>query len=191
LKSPFINRKESNMNPIRRLAVGAGLFVATLTLALAPMQAVHAAGLPNCAQSGAAPCFETVWAAGVPSKMTFANLNFPLTTRAPTDNFYVVAPQTGTPQGTVPFLHYHVVGDHPQQNLGDYSVHYRGFLVFCGAQGISTGACVPEDGSMPLAKTVNGQMLTSVGAIESAADSRILILVDTHAVLVATINAGK
>ena len=46
----------------------------------------------------------------------------------------------------------------------------------------------PPGTTIPFAKTVNGQMLTSVEAIESAANAGLLMLVDTGAVLVATIN---
>src|ERR671922_3041908 len=97
------------MNPFRKFAAVAGVIAATLTLVSASAPGVSAAGLPNCAETGVAPCFETVWAGGSQHYMTFANLNFPVTTSAPTGAFYVVAPQTGVPQGTVPFLHDHVV----------------------------------------------------------------------------------
>jgi hypothetical protein len=46
-------------------------------------------------------------------------------------------------------------------------------------------------GTLPLAKTVNGQMLTSVESIESAANSGLITLLDTGAVLVGTINPGQ
>ena len=99
-----------------RVRIGT-ITVAALTLVLAaafPVQAsappVQAAGLKNCIDTGGlAPCFEMVWANGVQLKMTFTNLN-PKPSNAPTDNFYVVAPQTGTPQGTGPFPHDHAVG---------------------------------------------------------------------------------
>jgi hypothetical protein len=123
--------------------------------------------------------------------MTFASLTFPLTTSAPTGAFFVVAPQTSVPQGTVPFLHDHIVADVPAQNGGSYTVHAHAYLVFCSAQGMSSGACVPAEGAMPLAKSVNGQMLTTVGAVESNADAGFLQLVDTNAVLIGTINSSR
>ncbi len=183
--------------PIARFAAAAGLFATTLTLFSASASAstsgpaAGTAGLPNCNQSGAAPCFETVWAGGSPHYMTFANLNFPLGTSAPTGNFYVVAPQTSVPQGTVPFLHDHVVADIPAQNGGNYAVHLHGYLVFCSAQGSFTGACVPEQGAMPLAQTVDGQKLTTVEAVEAKANAGFLQLLDTNSVLIGTINAAK
>ena len=182
----------------------ATITVAALTLVLAafPIQAsassVQAAGLKNCNDNGAvAPCFEMVWANGVQVKMKFVNLN-PKPTNAPTANFYVMAPQTGTPQGRVPFLHDHVIGDVRSQNHGDDRdndrVRYHAFFVLCSAQGISSGGCVPTMtsipglGTIPLAKTVNGQMLTSVDPIESPANSALLTLFDTGGVLIATIK---
>lgn len=190
-KSPFIQEEGAVVNPFRKLAALGAAFAATLTLVSASTPGVSAAGLPNCAQTGVAPCFETVWAGGSPHYMTFAKLNFPLTTSAPTGNFYVVAPQTSVPQGTVPFLHDHVVANAPAHNSGSYEVHVHGYLVFCSAQGFSTGACEPEAGNMPLAKTVNGQMLNTVEAVESAANAGNLQLLDTNAVLIGTINSSR
>lgn len=169
----------------------AAALLGAVTLLLVPAPAATAAGLPNCNQSGAAPCFETVWAGGAPSHMTFVNLNFPQTTQAPTGGFYVVAPQTSAPQGWVPFLHDHVVGDAPAHNSGSYVVHLRGYLVLCSAQGITAGGCVAAPGGLPLAKTVNGQTLTTVERIQSGAESGLLEVVDTGAVLLATVNPGK
>jgi len=175
----------------------ATITVAALTLVLAAASPVQAAGLRNCIDTGGlAPCFEMVWANGVQLKMTFTNLN-PKPSNAPTDNFYVMAPQTGTPQGSLPFPHDHVIGDVASQNHGDYSVHYHGFFVLCSAQGISSGGCVPTMtsipplGTIPFAKTVNGQMLTSVEPIESPANSGLLMLVDSGGVFVGTINPVK
>jgi hypothetical protein len=126
--------------------------------------------------------------------MKFVNLN-PKPSNAPTVNFYVLAPQAGTPQGVVPFLHDHVIGD--VQNHGDdrgdnNRVRYHGFFVLC-AQGTSSGACVstmtsiPGLGSLPFATTVNGHKLTSDDSIESAANSGLLTLFDTRGVLIATV----
>src|SRR5215217_7074028 len=84
------------------------------------------------------------------------------------------------------FVHDHTVAGTPQQNHGSYRVHLRGIFVLCSAAGLESGACVatlsPLEGVglLPLATTVNGQLLTSVEAIEAAA----------AAVLVGTIS-GK
>jgi hypothetical protein len=184
-----------------RVRIGT-ITVAALTVALAaafPVQAaaapVQAASLPNCnATKATTPCFELVWADGVQVKMKFVNLN-PKPSNVPTVNFYVLAPQTGTPQGSVPFLHDHVIGD--VQNHGDdrgdnNRVRYHGFFVLC-AQGISSRLCEPTKTSIPglgdvlLAKTVNGHKLTSSDRIESAASAGLVTLFDTGGVFIAKV----
>ena len=175
----------------------AAIAIAALTLVLASAHPVQATGVPNCNVSVTTPCFEMVWVDGAQFKMTFIDLN--PTPPHPSDvNFYVLAPQTGTPQGSVPFFHDHVTADTQPHDVNhdDRNVHYHGFFVFCSAQGISSGACVPTmtsigGGIVPLAKTVNGHRLTSVDRIESAANSGLVTLVDTGAVFVARINPDK
>lgn len=179
----------------------ATLTVAALALVVTAAPPVQAAGLINCNVSGATtPCYEMIWANGVQLKMTFINLT-PKPSNAPTHNFYVLAPQTGTPQGTVPFLHDHLIGAVRPQNHGDdrsgNRVRYHGFFVLCSAQGLASGGCVstmtaiPGLGTMPLAKTVNGQLLTAVAPIEAPANAGLLTLFDTGGVFVATIKHGE
>lgn len=184
-------------------ALIATIAVAALALLLPAAPPAHSAGLRNCVDLigrdvDRVGCYETVWASGAQFRMTFANLQYPSTTSAPTDTFYVIAPQTDTPQGTAPsFLHDHVVRDVPTQNHGDYRVHLHAYFVFCSAEGMASGGCVPTMthiegmGTVPLARTANGQMLTSAEAIESAASSGLVTLIDTGAVIVATINPSK
>ena len=181
----------------------ATIFVAALTLGLAASLPVQAAGLPNCNADGiATPCFEPVWVDGNQVKMIFVDLN--PTPSSPSDiAFYVLAPQTDTPQGgPVPFFHDHVTDETPSRDEhhdghhGDVNVHYHSFLVFCSAQGISSGACVPTmtstpQGMVPFAKTVGGHRLTTSARIESAANSGLLTLVDTGAVIVARIDPDQ
>lgn len=177
----------------------AAIAVAALMLVLASAPFAQAAGLPNCSYSGTTPCFEKIWVDGHQFKMTFINLTPPPST-APTTSFYVLAPQTGTPQGAgpfSPFLHDHVTAM-PSHNENDeaLNVRYHGFLVFCSAQGIASGACVATmtligGGTVPLAKTVNGQRLTSVDRIESAANAGLLTLIDTGADFIARIHSDK
>ena len=194
------------MNSIRAHVVT--LAVAALTVVLAgalPAQAAashsQAAGLKNCGDNGIiAPCFEMVWSDGVQRKMTFLDFN-PKPSNDPTTNFYVMAPQTAPPQGWVPFLHDHVIGDAPRQNSesrdGDGRVRYHAFFVLCSAQGIASGGCVPAMtpipglGTVPFARTVNGQLLTSVEPIESPATSGLLTLIDTGGVLIASVRSGQ
>ena len=114
------------------------------------------------------------------------------------DAFYVLAPQTGSPQGYPPntFPHDHVVRDVPAGNHGTYTTKLQGFFVLCSGQGITSGACVPSWTSvggpeaLPFATTVNGQALTSTDAIESAADAGLVALINLGptAVIVGTIS---
>lgn len=179
-----------------RIQTTTRLFIATMSLAAVAVAAVGApavgaAGLTNCVdvsgpQSGRAGCYEEVWANGVQVRMTFSNTRF--TGAAPQDlsPFYVLAPQTDKPQGAPPntFPHDHVVRDVPQQNHGQYSVKMQSFFVLCSGQGIVSGACVPSWTSiggpdpLPFAKTVDGQALTSTGAIEAAAGAGNLALIN-------------
>jgi hypothetical protein len=179
--------------------------VAALTLVWASASLAHTARLPNCSVAETTPCFEKVWADGEQLKMTFIDLN-PQPASASDVPFYLVAPQTGTPQGLVPFLHDHVTDEtrseearhgrsRHEERSGDFNLHYHGFFVFCSAQGISSGACVPTMTALPqvvpLAKAVNGQMLTSVDRIESAAKSGDVILVDTGGVFIASLRTDE
>ncbi len=144
---------------------------------------------------------EMVWANGVQIRMTVPNAHFPATPNAKLDAFYVVAPQLPPAHqstemgGDPPFHHDHVV-DSPTQNRGGFNVHWHVFLVLCSGQGIGSGACVPTmtptpQGMIPLAMMVNGQMLTSVGPIESPANSGMLVLVDTGVIFVCTLNPSQ
>jgi hypothetical protein len=186
------------------------LFVATMVLAgtalaVASAPPADAAGLRNCVdisgpQSGQVGCYELVWADGVEYRMTFSNQHFAGATPHELDPFYVLAPQSGTPQGAPPntFPHDHVVRDVPAQNHGDYSVQLQGYFVFCSPLGIGTGDCVPAMttiqgfGTVPFAKTVNGRPLTSAGAIESAAAAGLVtpINLGPNAVIVGTISGN-
>ena len=181
----------------------ATIALAALALVVPAAPPVHAAGLRNCVDLiGRAidrvGCYELVWVNGVELRMTFANVQFRGATPSDQlDYFYVVAPQTATPQSvTAPFRHDHVVRDVPRQNDGTYRVHLRGIFVLCSAEGITSGGCVPTMstikglGTLPFATTVNGQMLTSVEPIEAAADAGLITLLDTGAVIVGTIS-GK
>jgi hypothetical protein len=171
------------------------LFVATISLAAVALALVAAptagaAGLRNCVdvtgpQSGRVGCYEDVWADGTQVRMTFSNTRFSGATPKELDPFYVLAPQTDQPQGAPPntFPHDHVVRSVPHQNHGQYSVQMQGFFVLCSGQGIVSGACIPAwtqvgGDTMPFAKTVNGQPLTSTEAIESAASGGDVALIN-------------
>ena len=194
-----------------RIQTTTRLFVATLAVAaiaigIAGAPAVDAAGVRNCVditsatQVGRVGCYELVWSGGVQYRMTFSNQGFDGATPKELDPFYVLAPQTGAPQGYPPntFPHDHVVREIPAGNRGTYSVQLQGYFVICSGQGIVTGACVPTWTSvggpdpLPMATTINGQALTSSGAIESAATAGLVVPINLGpgAVIVGTI-AGK
>jgi hypothetical protein len=175
-----------------------------MALGIATAPTANAAGLRNCVditgpQSGRVSCYENVWAGGVQYRMTFSNQHFTGATPQELDAFYVLAPQTATPQGAPPntFPHDHVVRDVPTQNHGSYSVQLQGFFVLCSGQGIVSGACVPAWTSiggpdpLPFATTVNGQSLTSVAPIEAAANAGLIALINLgrDAVIVGTITS--
>jgi hypothetical protein len=165
----------------------------------------QAAGLRNCTEiSGGflrSGCWEGVWAGGAEYRMTFATgccSQFKGKVPDDLDNFYVIAPQEDPPQSLNAFFrHDHVVRDIPAQNHGTYSTRLHGYFVLCSASGIASGACVYELNSLapgvtlPFAKTVNGQALTSVEPIEAAVDAGLITLSDTGAVIVGTMNQNK
>jgi hypothetical protein len=178
--------------------------IATLSLGGAAGAALADGGIRNCVEitgpgAGRVACYELVWADGVQYRMTFSNQGFDGATPQPLDPFYVLAPQTGAPQGYPPntFPHDHVVRAIPAGNHGTYSVRLQGFFVLCSGQGIVSGACVPAWTSvggpdpLPFATTVNGQSLTSATSIESAAAAGDLALIDLgpNAVIVGSASA--
>jgi hypothetical protein len=170
----------------------ATLAIGALALAVPAAAPPGAAGLTNCIEIGpSAPlrgCWEHVWVDGVEYRMTFFGGDKPFNGNVPTENlgsFYVVGPQTDTPQSLDhPFAHDHVVAAVPRQNGGEYTPIYEGILVLCSAEGLTSGACVatfstPPGGSgpFPLATTVNGQPLTSTEAVEAAAAAGLVTLI--------------
>ena len=160
----------------------------------------QAAGVRNCTDltRRSPACYELMWMDGVQVRMTFPQSGDrrPGAAAAEVHDFYVIAPQTDEVQGTAPFPHDHVIGVSPRQNHGP-SVFWHGYFVLCSAEGISTGGCVPTPseipglGTIPLAESVNGQMLTSVDPIESYVDSGLLTLIDTGAEFIGAINPGN
>ncbi len=190
-----------------RLPAATRLVIVTLALvatafALLAAAPTAAGGLRNCVdisgrQFDHVGCYEYVWADGVEYRMTFSNTGFKGATPKALDPFYLLAPQTDSPQGYPPrtFPHDHVVRGIPVENQSSYSVKLQSFFVFCSGEGIASGACVPAwisigGDPLPFAKTVNGQPLTSTEAIESAADAGLVTPQDLGpgAVIVATIS---
>ena len=129
--------------------------------------------------------------------MTFPQAGNPLPTipNAKVQNFYTIAPQTDTPQGDVPApIHDHTI----QAALGDpgWTPFMHGYFVVCSAEGLTSGACVAVVtdfgfGPLPLAKSVNGEPLTSAETIEAGIDAGLLVAVDTGAVFIGTVSPAR
>lgn len=189
-----------------RAILVAAMSVGALTFMVVATASPVDAGQRNCTEmsgpgSDRAGCWEDVWAAGDEYRMTFATgccTQFKGDIPADLDDFYVIAPQDDPPQSLdAAFRHDHVVRDIPRQNGGAYSVRLHGLFVICTESGITSGACVFEMNSpapgltLPFAKTVNGQSLTSAERIERAAEAGLVTFVDTGAVIVGTINQSR
>jgi hypothetical protein len=168
----------------------AAVILAAVAFLVPAASPAHAAGLINCvplsltSHSGA--CWESVWVNGLERRMVFPQEAKEFPGAIDSDrvgNFYVTAPQTDTPQGALPFAHDHTVSDMHFTKL-------HGFLVFCSGAGITSGSCKTDTPSFPLARTVNGQTLKSATAIESAASSGLVTLIDTGATFAAIVT-GK
>jgi len=73
----------------------------------------------------------------------------------------------------------------------------HGYFVICSAEGLTSGDCVatftqfPGAGTLPLAKSVNGQPLTSAETIEAGIDAGLPVAVDTGAVFIGTVSPAK
>jgi len=190
-----------NLNPRRgtaRVRVAALAF-AVLTLLVPAASVAQASGLANCRDltgpsADIRGCYETVWVNDTQVHMTFWARNTPFPGAVPADKMealYVLAPQTDTPQGIWP-LHDHVVGALPGQT--GFSVILHGYFVMCSAAGLTSGDCVPTMtpipgfGTVPFAKSVDGDALTSSAAIESAAQAGFVDLFDTGGVVIGAVT---
>jgi hypothetical protein len=192
-----------NLN-LRRLSRRIVATVAVAVLAFGTTAStVAAGGLTNCQDltsknASRVGCYELVWSGGIQYRMTFSNQSFDGATPQALDHFYVLAPQTDTPQGYVSwFLHDHVVGDIPG-NGGTNTLKLTGYFVLCSEQGLTTGSCTAlwqslGGPAMPFAVHVNGGLLTSTDAIEAAAAAGDVTLVDLgpSSVIVGSINRSK
>ena len=194
-----------NRTKVRAVISGTVAAAAIAAMAIgATAQAADGAGIRNCVditgkQFNQVGCYEKVWSGGTEYRMTFSNLSFSGSAPKDLDAFYVTAPQGPEAQGYAPaFLHDHTVRDIPTGNAGTYTTKLQGYFVLCSGQGLTTGACVPlwtspAGPALPFAATVNGQRLTSTGAIESAAADGDLVLVNLGptAVIVGSISAVR
>ncbi|MDQ3811356.1 MAG: hypothetical protein M3336_13800 [Chloroflexota bacterium] len=143
-------------------------------------------------------CWENVWVDGHEVRMTFPQAADPMPAipNAKTQPFYVVAPQTDTPQGDVPsFVHDHTITAAP--GSAGWTPFMHGYYVICSAEGISTGACeyslrtIPGGGAIPLALSVKGEPLTSAATIEAGINAGLLVAIDTGAVFVGTVSPAR
>ena len=173
----------------------ATIAVAALAVVLAAAPQAQAQGLVNCVeQTHRGACYEFVWVNGVEVRMTFPQAGTPLAhvPNAKVQNFYVIAPQTDTPQGDIPPIHDHTIQAAPEDP--GWTPFMHGYFVICSAEGLASGDCVatftqfPGDGTLPLAKSVNGEPLTSAATIEAGIDAGLLVAVDTGAVLIGTVS---
>ena len=176
----------------------ATMAIAALALVLVAAPQAQAAGLINCVeQTHRGACYEFVWINGVEVRMTFPQAGTPLSTisNAKVQNFYVIAAQTDTPQADFGPIHDHTIQAAP----GDpgWTPFMHGYFVICSAEGLTSGDCaatftqIPGDGTLPLAKSVNGQPLTSAETIEAGIDAGLLVAVDTTAVLIGTVGPAR
>jgi hypothetical protein len=185
------------LHSFRRAAAVIAVAVSTMVVPAFASHAgpVAAAGLSNCVTAVRhVACWEYVWVDGEQRRLTFAQAGDPMSPipSAKTQPFYVVAPQSDTPQGDVPaFVHDHTIAAAPASPGWTPLMH--GYYVICSPEGISTGTCeyslrtIPG-GTIPLAVSVNGEPLTSATTIEAGIDAGLLIPIDTGAVLVGTIT---
>jgi hypothetical protein len=151
----------------------------------------------NCSlQTHQGACYEFVWVHGVEVRMTFPQAAHPISPvpNAKVQNFYVIAPQTATPQGVVPPFHDHTIQAAP----GDpgWTPFMHGYFVLCSAEGLTSGDCVAVStdfgfGPLPLAQSVDGEPLTSAETIEAGIDAGLLVAVDTGAVFLGTVSPAR
>ena len=180
--------RSTRLRTIATTAIATLALAATAT-ALVAAPSTEAAGLRNCVdvtgrQIGRVGCYENVWADDAEVRMTFSNQHYTGAKPGNLDPFYVLAPQSATPQGPMAgFPHDHVVRAVPRQNHGTTSIQLQGYFVLCTGQGLTSGACdaawiAPAGDPLPFAISVDGQPLTSTEAIEAAAADGDLALIN-------------
>ena len=186
------------MRRLIRRSVAVAVVSIAISMIVSAVPAAQAAPVNCVNQTHQGACWEFVWVNGVEVRMTFPQAGNPLPhiPNAKVQHFYVIAPQTATPQGDVPSpLHDHTIQAAP----GDpgWTPFMHGWFVLCSAQGVTSGACVatptefPGDGTLPLAKSVNGEPLTSAETIEAGIAAGLLVAVDTGAVLIGTVSPPR
>ena len=179
----------------RSIAIAVASIAISLFVSAVP--AAQAAPVNCLRQTHKGACYEPVWVNGVEVWMTFPQAGNPLPTipNAKTQNFYVIAQQTDTPQGDLPANHDHTIQAAPGDS--GWTPFMHGYFVVCSDEAIMSGQCVavesvfPGFGTLQLAQSVNGEPLTSAETIEAGIDAGLLDLVDTGAVLLGTVSPAR
>jgi len=184
------------MRRLIRRSIAVAVVSIAISMFVSAVPAAQAAPVNCVNQTHKGACYEFVWVHGVEVRMTFPQAGTPIShvPNAKVQNFYVIAPQTATPQGDIPPIHDHTIQAAP----GDrgWTPFMHGYFVVCSAEGLASGDCVavPTDfgfGPLPLAKSVNGEPLTSAETIEEGIDAGLLDVVDTGAVFLGTISPAR
>ena len=179
-----------------RRCIAVGVVSIAISMFVSAVPAAQAAPVNCVNQTHKGACYELVWVHGVEVRMTFPQAGTPIShiPNAKVQNFYVIAPQTATPQGDIPPIHDHTIQAAP----GDpgWTPFMHGYFVVCSAQGLTSGRCVAVDtdfgsGPLPLAQSVNREPLTSAKTIEAGIDAGLLELVDTGAVFLGTVSPAR
>jgi hypothetical protein len=195
--SPENDKEPETMARLIRRSIAAAVVSIAISMFVSAVPAAQAAPVNCVHQTHQGACYELVWVNGVEVRMTFPQAGNPLPTipNAKVQNFYVIAPQTATPQGDVPSpLHDHTIQAAP----GDpgWTPFMHGYFVVCSAAALASGACVavPTDfgtGPLQLAQSVNREPLTSAETIEAGIAAGLLELVDTNAVFLGTVSPAR
>jgi hypothetical protein len=191
------NDKEPETMPrLIRRSIAVAVVSIAISLFVSAVPAAQAAPVNCLNRTHQGACYELVWVNGVEVRMTFPQAGQPLphVPNAKVQNFYVIAAQTDTPQGFVPPIHDHTIQAAP----GDpgWTPFMHGYFVLCSAEGLTSG-CVatftefPGFGTLPLAKSVDGEPLTSAETIEAGIDAGVLDLFDTDAVFIGTVRPAR
>jgi hypothetical protein len=197
MTTSFSNDKEPETMPrLIRRSIAVAVVSIAISMFVSAVPAAQAAPVNCLNRTHQGACYELVWVNGVEVRMTFPQAGNPLPTipNAKVQNFYVIAAQTDTPQGFVPPIHDHTIQAAP----GDpgWTPFMHGYFVLCSAEGLTSG-CVatftefPGFGTLPLAKSVDGEPLTSAETIEAGIDAGVLDLFDTDAVFIGTVRPAR
>jgi hypothetical protein len=184
------------MRRLIRRCIAVAVASIAISLFVSAVPAAQAAPVNCTRQTHKGACYEFVWVHGVQVRMTFPQAGNPLPTlpNAKTQNFYVIAQQTDTPQGDLPANHDHTIQAAP----GDpgWTPFMHGYFVVCSDEAITSGQCVAVSsdfggGPLQLAQSVNGQPLTSAETIEAGIRAGLLVALDTGAVFVGTVSPAR